>query len=70
MPISLAPVGTEVTVARISCDPKENSHLSALGLIKGTKVTVLSSNGGSVVIVLHGARLALDRHTASRIFVA
>lgn len=70
MPIALAPVNEEVTVARINLNGKENARLAALGLTKDAKVTVLSSTGGAVVILIKGSRLALDRVTASRIFVA
>ncbi len=70
MPIALAPVNEEVTVARINLNAKENARLAALGLTKDAKVTVLSSTGGAVVILIKGSRLALDRVTASRIFVA
>jgi ferrous iron transport protein A len=70
MPIALAPIQEEMTVARISCDSKEALRLAALGLHKDAKVTVLSSMGGAVVVLIKGSRLALDRQTASRIFVA
>ena len=71
MPIALAPLNEEVKVAAVRCDNKENSRLAALGLTKDAKVTVLSSSsGGAVVILLKGSRLALDRITASKIFVA
>ena len=70
MPIALAPIEQEVTVMRVACDPKDLSHLAALGLVKEAKVKVLSSQSGSVVVLVKGSRLALDRQIASRIFVA
>ena len=70
MPIALAPLHQEMTVVRIACDPKELSHLAALGIVKDAKVTVLSSQMGAVVISVLGSRLALDYKTASKIFVA
>jgi len=70
MPISLAPLNQEITIARIGCDTKENTRLAALGLVKDAKVTVLSCQAGSVVLLVCGARLALDRSTAARIYVA
>jgi len=70
MPIALAPLNQEVTIARVACDPKEISHLAAMGLARNVKVTVLSSIKGAVVISLRGSRLALDRDIAARIFVA
>ena len=70
MPISLAPTHQEITIRRLACNERENSRLAALGLVKDAKVTVLSSQSGSVVILVRGSRLALDRVTASKIFVA
>ena len=70
MPISLAPINEELVIARVACDAKENTRLAALGLTKDAKVTVLSSQLGAVVVLIKGSRLALDRQTAARIFVA
>ena len=70
MPIALAPLQREMVIRHIACESKENSHLAALGLTKDAKVTVLSASAGAVVILVKGSRLALDRQTAAKIFVA
>lgn len=70
MPIFLAPIEQEVTISRVGCDPKESARLAALGVLKDAKVKVLSSQHGAVVVLVRGSRLALDRVTASKIFVA
>ncbi len=70
MPIFLAPTNTEIMITRIATDPKETSRLAALGITVEAKVTVLSSSGGAVVVLVKGSRLALDREPESRIFVA
>ena len=70
MPIFLAPINREVTVRHVSCDQKETTRLASLGITKDAQVTVLSSQGGAVVLLIRGSRLALDRVTASKIFVA
>lgn len=70
MPISIAPLHQEITIRHLGCDAKENSRLAALGLVKDSRVTVLSSHAGAVVVLIKGTRLALDRVTASKIFVA
>ena len=70
MPIAFAPLNQEMTIVRVTCEPKELSHLAALGIVKDAKVTVLSSQAGSVVVLIKDSRLALDRQTASHIFVA
>ena len=70
MPIAFAPINVEMTIMRVAYDSKENARLAALGIAKDARVTVLSSQGGAVVLLVKGSRLALDRQTASKIFVA
>jgi len=70
MPLHLAPLNSEVRIARMAVPAKEASHLASLGLVEACPVTVLSSQSGSVVVLVRGSRLALDRQTASKIFVA
>jgi len=70
MPIALAPIHEEMQIARVACDRKESTRLAALGVIEGAPVTVLSSLHGAVIVLIKGARLALDHKTASHIFVA
>ena len=70
MPLYLAPLNSEVHIARMAVPPKEAAHLASLGLVEDGPITVLSSQGGSVVVLVRGSRLALDRQTASKIFVA
>lgn len=70
MPLILAPIGQEMRIVRISSDEKTKKHLADLGIFVTSKITVLSSNGGSAVCVVKDGRLALDRTIASHIFVA
>lgn len=70
MPIFLAPLNQEITITHIECDDKEINHLAALGITKDAKVTLLSSQNRSVIVLVRGSRLALDRNLASKIFVA
>ena len=70
MPLVLAPIGQEMKIVRISADDKTKKHLANLGIIAESKITVLSSQGGSAVCIVKDGRLALDRNIASHIFVA
>ena len=70
MPIVIAPINTLLTVVRIALDEKNKKHLQNLGLIEQTKIKVISSSGGNVIIEVKGVRLALNRDTATKIFVA
>ena len=65
-----APLGEEVEIRRLSADEKVKRHLENLGLAVGQKVTVLSVQGGAVILKVKDGRMALDRDMSAGIFVA
>ena len=69
MPIAIAPLNTPLRVIRVSSDPKVKKHLESLGITINSIITILSSDGGNVIILVKEGRLALDRVIASTIFV-
>lgn len=70
MPITLAPVNTEIRVVRILTDEKTKKHLEDLGININATIKVLSSVNGGVVVAIKNGRLALDHSIASKILVA
>ena len=69
MPIVMAPVNTPVTVIKILTEDKVKKHLENLGITIGSTVTVLSEEGGSVILLVKEGRLALDKNLATKILV-
>ena len=69
MPIAIAPLNTPLRVIRISSDPKVKKHLESLGITINSIITILSSDGGYVIILVKEGRLALDKVIASTLFV-
>ena len=45
-------------------------HLMELGITEGGKLTLLSSSGGNVIVIVKEGRLCLDRSVAGKILVA
>lgn len=70
MPLTIAPLGKELTIQKVVTDEKSKRHLQNLGVTVGGVVTILSASGGDVVISVKEGRIALNRLTATRIFVA
>ena len=48
---------------------KVKKHLESLGITINSIITILSSDGGNVIILVKEGRLALDKVIANTIFV-
>lgn len=70
MPIAIAPKGAEMSVRRVGADDKVKKHLREMGIFEGGKITLLSSDGGSVIVVVKEGRLCLDKCLAGKILVS
>ena len=70
MPIVIAPLDTELKIVRIAADEKLKKHLESLGITVNGHITVLSSEGGTVVCKIKDGRIALDSDLSAKIFVA
>jgi ferrous iron transport protein A len=70
MPIVIAPLDTELKIVRIAADEKLKKHLESLGITVNGNITVLSSEGGTVVCKIKDGRIALDSDLSAKIFVA
>ena len=70
MPIVIAPKDTELNIVKVLADDKTKKHLQSLGVTVGGKIMIISSQGGNVIAIVKGVRLALNRDIASKILVA
>ena len=70
MPIFIAPHNTDLKVVKILLDDSTKKHLENLGITLGSKIQVLSSESGSVILLVKNGRIALDRNNAMKILVA
>lgn len=70
--LPLAMVGSDevARVARVRGDADLRQHLAELGFVEGTEVKVVSRAAGDVIVLVKGARLALNRAMASHITVS
>jgi|GEM_PF-1577870 len=69
MPIAFAKIGDIVRVIRITGSDEVRQHLAELGFNVGAVVTIVSTNGSSIIVSVKNVRIALDKTMTGRIFV-
>lgn len=69
IPLMMVPIGEKRVVVRFRGKDKMRSHLQNLGFIEGETVQVLGDSPSGIILILKGARIALDRGLASMIIV-
>ena len=70
MPVSLIQPGETATIQRIGGTDEARQQLAEIGFVVGEDVTMVSNNGGNVILQVKDCRVALDRKMASRVIVA
>ena len=69
MPLTLANVGEESIVRKVSGNPEVRKHLEDLGFVAGGAVTVVSSLGGNMIVKVKESRVAISEEMARKIMI-
>lgn len=69
LPLVSAPLGTEVTVAKINAEEKVKKHLEDLGILAGQPITLMADSMGNSVVRVKESRLVLNQDLAEKIYV-
>ena len=69
MPLTLANIGEENMIKKVGGKPEVRKHLENLGFVAGGNVTVITTLGGSVIVNVKEARVAISKEMASKIMV-
>ena len=69
MPLTLANVGEESIVRKVSGNPEVRKHLEDLGFVAGGAVTVVSSLGGNIIVKVKESRIAIGEELARKIMI-
>ncbi len=69
MPLSLAEPGEVNIIKRIGGTPEVKKHLENLGFVAGGTVTLISKLGGSVIVNVKEARIAVSEEMARKILI-
>lgn len=62
-------VGEICIIAKIKTDEKVKYFLQNLGLIKGTKVAIISKINGDLILGINDIRIAIDKKVANDLLV-
>ena len=69
MPLTLDNIGEENIIRKIGGKPEVKKHLENLGFVAGGNVTVITTMGGSVIVNVKEARVAISEEMAQKIMV-
>lgn len=67
VPISFAKAGESGTIVSVSGSDKTRQFLNELGFTPGTVVKVVSQSGGNLILDVKGAKIAIEKSSASKI---
>ena len=69
MPLSMAKMGEENSIKKVSGREETRQFLANLGFVPGSHVTIISEISGNVIVSIKESRVAISREMASKIMV-
>lgn len=69
MPLSMVNEGEKNVIKKVGGKEEVRRFLESLGFVAGGYVTVVSKNGGNVIVNIKESRIAVSKEMASRIMV-
>lgn len=70
MPLTFANVGEKISIRKIGGKDDTKRFLGSLGFVEGGEVTIVSDNGGNLIVNIKNTRVAISREMANKIIVA
>lgn len=69
MPVSMAKTGEVHYIRKITGKDEVRQHLSEMGFVVGSEVTVVSEIAGNLILNIKDTRVALNKEMANRIMI-
>lgn len=69
MPLTMADNGTLLKIQKITGTDEIKQHMATLGFVVGEEVSIISKNGGNLIVNVKDSRIALDKSLANRIMI-
>lgn len=70
MPLQQAEKAKELVITKIGVEGKSKKLLRSLGIIVGSKVTIMQTSGKSMILAVLDSRVCIDSDVSSKIMVA
>ena len=65
----MARIGEDNSIKRITGKEEVRRFLESLGFVEGSEVTLLSKDGGNIIVKIRESRVAISKEMANRIMV-
>ena len=69
MPLTMANAGESNIIKKVGGNPVTKKFLESLGFVAGGTVTVISENGGNVIVNIKESRVAVSKEMANKILI-
>jgi len=69
MPLAMIEEGTTASIKRVAGKEEVRRHLESMGFVPGTDITVISVNGGNVIVNVKESRVAISKEMANKIMI-
>lgn len=69
MILTMLNIGTKARIQSVRGKDAVKNHLGGLGFVAGSPVSIVSENGGDLIVNVKGARIALSKQLASKIIL-
>lgn len=69
MPLTMAQQGMLNSIKKVGGKDETRRFLESLGFVAGGEVTVISENGGNLIVNVKESRVAISREMANKIMI-
>ncbi|MBQ8825404.1 MAG: ferrous iron transport protein A [Ruminococcus sp.] len=69
MPLTFATVGEENIIKKVGGNSETRKFLENLGFVSGSVVTLITKNGGNVIVNIKDSRVAISQEMANKIMI-
>lgn len=69
MPLAFATVGEQYIIKRITGNPETKKHLENMGFVAGSRVSVINTMGGNLIVNVKETRVAISKEMAQKIML-